>query len=127
MRGTDEAGCALAQSLQVDHMPYLNALQVVLDAQTDGEGVFIGVAGKDSGQCEIMLQAVQDCTAAQKHVQFYMTCLLYTSALHNQLIAHARSAQQARAGITAVEAHEGLAMTVRNLSRDGLFVHGSRH
>ena len=73
VRGTDEAGCALAQSLQVDHMPYLNALQVVLDAQTDGEGVSIGVAGKDSGQCEIMLQAVQDCTAAQKQVQCYMT------------------------------------------------------
>ena len=72
VRGTDETGCALAQSLQVDHMPYLNALQVVLDAQTDGEGVSIG-AGKDSGQCEIMLQAVQDCTAAQKQVQCYMT------------------------------------------------------
>ena len=50
VRGTDEAGCALAQSLQVGHMPYLNALQVVLDAQTDGEGVSIGVAGEDSGQ-----------------------------------------------------------------------------
>lgn len=73
VRGTDEAGCALAQSLQVDHMPYLNALQVVLDAQTDGEGVSIGVAGKDSGQCETMLQAVQDCTAAQKQVHCYMT------------------------------------------------------
>lgn len=73
VRGTYETGCALAQSLQVDHMPYLNALQVVLDAQTDGEGVSIGVAGKDSGQCEIMLQAVQDCTAAQKQVQCYMT------------------------------------------------------
>lgn len=45
----------------------------MLDAQTDGEGVSIGVAGKDSGQCEIMLQAVQDCTAAQKQVQCYMT------------------------------------------------------
>lgn len=73
VRGTDEAGCALAQSLQVDHMPYLNALQVVLDAQTDGEGVSIGVAGKDSGQCETMLQAVQNCTAAQKQVHCYMT------------------------------------------------------
>lgn len=73
VRGTDETGCALAQSLQVDHMPYLNALQVVLDAQTDGEGVSIGVAGKDSGQCETMLQAVQDCTAAQKQVHCYMT------------------------------------------------------
>lgn len=44
VRGTDETGCALAQSLQVDHMPYLNALQ-----------------------------AVQDCTAAQKQVHCYMT------------------------------------------------------
>lgn len=73
VRGTDEAGCALAQSLQVGHMPYLNALQVVLDAQTDGEGVSIGVAGEDSGQCESMLQAVQNCTAAQKQVHCYMT------------------------------------------------------
>lgn len=72
VQGTDPAGCALAQTLQVDHMPYLNALQVVLDAQ-QGQGVSIGVAGDDPARCETMLQAVQDSTTANGQVQCYMT------------------------------------------------------
>lgn len=74
VRGTDEAGCALAQTLDVSHMPYLNALQIVLDAQqADGEGVSIGVAGDDEVRCQAMMREVQDCTAGQKQVHCYTT------------------------------------------------------
>lgn len=72
VRGTDEAGCALAQTLEVNHMPYLNALQIVLDAQeADEEGVSIGVAGEDEVRCQAMMREVEDCTAARQQVHCY--------------------------------------------------------
>lgn len=66
VRGTDDAGCALAQTLDLQHMPYLQAMQIVLDQQTDdGEPVSIGVTGSNDSQCQAILQQAQTCTAGQ--------------------------------------------------------------
>lgn len=66
VRGADDAGCVLAQTLDLQHLPYQQAMQIVLDQQADdGEPVSIGVTGSNDSQCQAILQQAQTCTNGQ--------------------------------------------------------------
>ena len=74
------------------------------------------------------LQTVE-CDVARNDVTLEgSVCNLYRKAsCHDLLILHAEAGKLGRAGISAMEAHEGILMRIIEFALDGLLVHIVRH
>lgn len=96
VKGYNEDGRELAESLDIKYMDYDKAVRALLESRTitellaRQEVLSIGVGGSDQGQCERVLTSMESCTDGHANSHCYSTDLEELEAAHQAGLSYGK-------------------------------------